>query len=616
MDVADSSLDFDRTDISPMMYSDDDSMVSKRKEVTSNELEGSRRKKKKKKHGGTPRPACSWVHFSREFIKEYSASHPESSGLKAATKAASDAWKVMTDQEKEKYTKRAREVWDDYLSSAPAREPKPRKQANLVTRCSPGRLVNVIKRFNSDQREAVKSIGFGSLLDLKCRTLRRSLCLWLLERFNTIRRSLEICGKRIPLSPRDVELVMGLAASGKDVVSSGPDELVADLRSKYNASNRGISVRFLEERLGEPEAGDDFKRAFLLYVLGTLLCPTARLDVSPSFLHFLTDMDSVHEFNWAKFLLDKLVREVSRFRQGKQRAVGGCLLFLQLFYYESVAIGGPCELDPVVVPCISTWTEELISVREKQEKELGGYGCGEVICKERGLGLSLLIEKANVDVLPLREVALRADRSIMAPPEENLGNMAITYKNESSLSTKTEGYGFGNTLDYSNIIDHNDDITYDQNHTTCPIPSCNFTGLFQHLPDHFTTKHWDSGRRFQYNCPVHVSLGMDETFLVLQAEEDGLLFLLNKGTENIGHTVIVTCIGPSSSNERFLYYIVAERGSNALRLRSCVQSLPGRVDGIPPSDFLLVPFGYLNSCGELNLEVCIWNSSDLIGVRS
>nr|GFC10537.1 aminotransferase-like mobile domain-containing protein [Tanacetum cinerariifolium] len=80
---------------------------------------------------------------------------------------------------------------------------------------------------------------------------------------------------------------------------------------------------------------------------------------------------------------------------------------------------------------------------------------------------------------------------------------------------------------------------------------------------------------------------MDETFLVLQAAENGFFFLLNKGTENI------------------------ERGNNSLRLKAYTQSLRARVDGIPPLDFLLVPFGYLNSCGELNLEVCIWNSSDL-----
>lgn len=188
----------------------------------------------------------------------------------------------------------------------------------------------MLQRLTSEQKDAVKSMGFGSLLGLRCRTLRRSLCLWLLERFNTAWRSLEICGERIRLSPRDVEHVMGLAAYGKDVVNSGPDDLIADLRHSYNATNRGISVRLLEERLAAPEAGEDFKRSFILYALGTLLSPTARLDVSPSFLHFLINMDVVHQYNWGKFLLDRLVREVSRFREGKQHAVGGCLLFLQV----------------------------------------------------------------------------------------------------------------------------------------------------------------------------------------------------------------------------------------------------------------------------------------------
>lgn len=45
-----------------------------------------------------------------------------------ATKAASDAWKLMSPDEKAKYTTRAREVWDKYLSATPARTPKPRRQ--------------------------------------------------------------------------------------------------------------------------------------------------------------------------------------------------------------------------------------------------------------------------------------------------------------------------------------------------------------------------------------------------------------------------------------------------------------------------------------------------------
>ncbi|XP_052204591.1 uncharacterized protein LOC127809656 [Diospyros lotus] len=631
-----------------MVPSDGDPVMGKRKGEELIAPEGN--KKKKKKQISTPRPACSWVHFSREFIKEYSASHPESSGLKAATKAASDAWKSMSVEEKAKYTRRAREVWDNYLSSAPARVPKPRRQAKLITRCSPGRLFNVMQRFTPDQKAAVGSMGFGSLLRLRCRTLRRSLCLWLLERFNTVRSSLNICGERIPLSPHDVELVLGLAASGKDVVNSGPDDLIAELRQSYNASNRGISLRLLEDRLAVPEAGDDFKRSFILYALGTLLCPTARLDVSPSFLHFLTNMDVIHQYNWGQFLLDRLVREVSRFRQGKQRAVGGCLLFLQLFYYERISVGGPCEFVPTVIPCLSSWGEEEITEREKREKELGGYGRGEVIYKESSHGMEFVAVKSQLDEMPVGKVGTAIEHDLVFAIEGNLakddqanGEIGMGEANEHQVDEEIvameanlpadldEGNavcedvaevvepvgalcrnhesGCTETVDYMEKSNHEETCIFAP--CGCPLQDCGFVGSSEQLSLHFSGKHWDSGRRFRYNCPLPVSIHKDEQFLVLQAEEDGLLFLLNKGIENIGWTLMITCIAPSSSKDQFFYDLVLERGISSLRLKSWTQNFLGRVEVMPPIDFLLIPFGYLNSSGQLNMEVCIWNSTEL-----
>ncbi|XVF00334.1 hypothetical protein REPUB_Repub03eG0276100 [Reevesia pubescens] len=594
-----------------------------------------RTKKKMKKQVSAPRPACSWVYFSREFIKEYSASHPESSGLKAATKAASDAWKLMSVEEKEKYTRRAREVWDDYLSTAPARTPKPRKQTKLVTRCSPGRLFNVLQRLTSEQKAAVKSMGFGSLLGLRCRTLRRSLCLWLLERFNIARHSLEICGERIPLSPGDVEHVMGLAACGKDVVNSGPDDLIADLRHSYNATNRGISVRLLEERLAAPEAGEDFKRSFVLYALGTLLSPTARLDVSPSFLHFLINMDVVHQYNWGKFLLDRLVREVSRFHQGKQRAVGGCLLFLQLFYYESISIEGAGSSAPIVVPCLSSWGEEEITEREKRERELGGYGCGEVISKDSFRGMESLEHRVQVEGLsggkmsngveqnPIFELdgtqsdeeQMDRDFSMEAsvsdfPKSKGMmcGDMEIIVESGRTPCRYKEN-GCSETVDYMRNNDHEENCIYAP--CACPLPNCNFFGSSEQLSLHFSSKHWNSGRRFKYNTPLSISLRTNEQFLVLQAEEDGILFMLNKCVESIGNMVMITCIAPSSSEEKFVYDLVSGKGISSLRLKSLTENFPGRVEGFPPMDFLLIPFRFFGPSGELNLEVCIWNSTEL-----
>ncbi|KAJ7970533.1 E3 ubiquitin-protein ligase SIN-like [Quillaja saponaria] len=580
-----------------------------------------KRKNKKKKEASVPRPACSWVYFCKEFIKEYSASHPESSGLKAATKAASEAWKSMSHEEKERYSRHAREVWDEYISSTPARTRKPQKQAKLVTRCSPGRMFNVLQRLTLEQKDSVKSMGFGSLLGLRCRTLRRSLCLWLLERFNTTNHSLEICNKQIPLMPKDVELVMGLSASGKDVVNSGPDDIIADLRNSYSATNRGISVRLLEEQLAAPEAGDDFKRSFVLYALGTLLAPTARLDVSPSFLHFLTNMDLVHQYNWGKFLLDRLVREVSRFRQGRQQAVGGCLLFLQLFYYESISFRGTDTLVPAVVPCLFSWGEEEITEREKREREHGGYGFGEVICKERCHNMESFEYRDEVYGPPISDIGTGIEHHPVLEKEVNQDNMPVFLETDSMVCGDIEvvvesvrtpcrnrEYGCNETVDYLNEDNHETTCIFAP--CACPLEDCNYIGSSEQLSLHFSSKHWDSGRRFKYNCPLAVSLTMNEQFLVLQAEEDGVLFLLNKGTQSIGITMMITCIGPNSS-KKFFYDIVSGKGSSSVRLKSMTECFPGPVEDFPPVDFLLIPFHFLGSSGQLNLDICVRNSTEL-----
>lgn len=170
-------------------------------------------------------------------------------------------------------------------------------------------------------------------------------------------------------------------------------------------------------------------------------------------------------------------------------------------------------------------------------------------------------------------------------------------------------YGCAEIVDYNKRREHEDVCICAP--CACPLRKCHFAGSSTQLSEHFSSKHWDSGRRFQYNSPLPVTLNKNEAFLVLQAEKDGILFLLNRGTESIGHTVMITCISPSSSKEQYLYDIVSERGNSCLRLKSYTNNYPGRVEGSPPVDFLLVPFGFLNPTGKLDLEMCIWNSTDI-----
>ncbi|CAI9757507.1 unnamed protein product [Fraxinus pennsylvanica] len=64
-------------------------------------------------------------------------------------------------------------------------------------------------------------------------------------------------------------------------------------------------------------------------------------------------------------------------------------------------VGEPSELAPAVFPCLSSWGEEEISEREKQERELCGYGSGEVVCKERDIGMGPLGYRTQADSNPL-----------------------------------------------------------------------------------------------------------------------------------------------------------------------------------------------------------------------
>lgn len=169
-------------------------------------------------------------------------------------------------------------------------------------------------------------------------------------------------------------------------------------------------------------------------------------------------------------------------------------------------------------------------------------------------------------------------------------------------------YGCNKIVDHMKNNDHEETCVFAP--CACPLPECNFVSSSEQLSLHFSSKHWDSGRRFRYNSPLAVSLNMNEQFLVLQAEDDGALFILNKGIESIGSTVMITCVATSSSKRRFVYDLVLKRGNSTLRLNSLAECFPGRVEGFSPMDFLLVPFHFLHSSGQLNLDVCIYNSME------
>ncbi|XP_028083639.1 uncharacterized protein LOC114284889 [Camellia sinensis] len=213
-----------------------------------------------------------------------------------------------------------------------------KKMLTMTTRTALNSVYELIQLLQPLQKEAIKSIGFGGLLELKCTRLPRQLCEWLVGCFDHTSRCLFVHGKRIIITPFDVSHILGLPCEGSIINVNGDHTDIEELSNKYGVKKCGsISLRSLRNELFDMKVdGDDFKGRFVLYILGSLLCPTSELSINRCFLHSLKDMSSLHKLNWSKLVLDFLVDGVRKYKdkgEGKgQRGIRGCLFFLMVCF--------------------------------------------------------------------------------------------------------------------------------------------------------------------------------------------------------------------------------------------------------------------------------------------
>ncbi|KDO62590.1 hypothetical protein CISIN_1g039418mg [Citrus sinensis] len=203
------------------------------------------------------------------------------------------------------------------------------EKVKFLTRCAPDRLAALVSHLIEKQRKAVCDIGLGSIIDLKCGRLKRKLCAWLVERIDTARCVLQLNGHELELSPNSFGYIMGVTDGGMPMELQGDSAEVAAYLDKFNATSRGINIKTMEDiLLTSKDADNDFKVAFMLFTLCTLLCPPGGVHISYSFLFTLKDVHSIRNRNWATFCFERLMRGITRYKDEKLAHVGGCLLYL------------------------------------------------------------------------------------------------------------------------------------------------------------------------------------------------------------------------------------------------------------------------------------------------
>ncbi|KAL6214043.1 hypothetical protein ACLB2K_013481 [Fragaria x ananassa] len=129
-------------------------------------------------------------------------------------------------------------------------------------------------------------------------------------------------------------------------------------------------LRDLENYLRDKTAhvDDKFKRVFVLYTMSTILTPSASLMIPQKWLLPLRDTQAIVSFNWCEHAFKLLMKRISEFQkipkakessshlQDRQSYISGCILFLQLFYFDSVVSRQP-YVDTSLYP-VEAWGDK------------------------------------------------------------------------------------------------------------------------------------------------------------------------------------------------------------------------------------------------------------------
>ncbi|KAH9610490.1 hypothetical protein KSS87_020428 [Heliosperma pusillum] len=231
---------------------------------------------------------------------------------------------------------------------------------SIFVKCRPGRLLKLISQLNHAQREAVKRIGFGGLLDLRLK-----------HEFLVSKFDVHDCFL-LPLGHKPLDLVP--TGRKKDPLSEENKQLKDRWRKSYKLSKPGEPIhlgKLLTDLEKDKEGGDQFCRLFVLFSMSSFLAPTTNNTVDMKLIGAVEDVGVINEYDWCSYVLDGVVSAAFAARKSP-RCLRGCIPFLMITYFQRFDFRD--EAPRYDLPLIKHWDDERIASRLKGELVGGCLG--------------------------------------------------------------------------------------------------------------------------------------------------------------------------------------------------------------------------------------------------
>nr|GMC92141.1 uncharacterized protein LOC109191529 [Ipomoea batatas] len=188
------------------------------------------------------------------------------------------------------------------------------------------------------------------------------------------------CQTIIHITVDDVAAVLGLPKGHieitKRTVKALP-KILKEWRWIFEKATTYITPKALTRKMIEVDVDDPwFKCHFALLVMSVLIDPMVNGYVNQNYIDHFLDVGNIPNLNWCQMVINALINSKQVWMKSTDKLYGGPIFFLTVFYVDCVVLFR-C-IVPRSFPTFKNWIFKLLSKREHDEIQSGGFGYGHV----------------------------------------------------------------------------------------------------------------------------------------------------------------------------------------------------------------------------------------------
>ncbi|CAI9302649.1 unnamed protein product [Lactuca saligna] len=251
----------------------------------------------------------------------------------------------------------------------------------MQNRCSLEALRSIILRMSKEQKESVRSMGFGALLKMKITDIPLKLGFYVLQKFDSERMVIDIEGNELKVTAKSVNDTLGIPIGGTKLTELDQwpkDDTSYDEWKQQFKKDSIIQLSAIKNVIVSTRQDDfNFKLNFLVLFVNTFCVSTSMGRCNLFSLSYISRRTDISNIDWCNYILDCLVRTKNSYISYSDTSFFvRPSTFLVLFYADNIHSAALTVTHKC--PTICYWSLEKIRYREAFEQEKGKIRLGEI----------------------------------------------------------------------------------------------------------------------------------------------------------------------------------------------------------------------------------------------